>query len=252
MAGQGEQQAESRASQHVDHFANLERRQNREGSVHTVRLSQGQSQSGSHMSHAKKNRDLQLEIDLHNDISGLLSAHPQTTFVSLHHIDTIDPIFPSMNRSESINRLLKAAKVDQSRLLQQTIRYHRQSNWSLSISATLAYINENIIPRSILWRPIETFRPWHSNSRRPFYMFNTRWPSNNPCEAPHLFFFDSIEHIGDQIVTTYVRRSPRGLPACSSTGNHSTNPITRIKVFSPASTHLEVGGRHCCDIVYKA
>nr|XP_023929875.1 uncharacterized protein LOC112041189 [Quercus suber] len=63
MAGQGEQQAESRASQHVDHFANLEKRQNREGSVHTVRLSQGQSQSGSHMSHAKKNRDLQLEVE---------------------------------------------------------------------------------------------------------------------------------------------------------------------------------------------
>ena len=147
-----------------------------------------------------------------------------------------------MNRSESINRLMKAAKADQSRLLQQTICYHRQSNWSLSISWSYStYIYENIIPQSILWRPLETFRPWHSNSKRPFYMFNTRWPSNNPCEAPHLFFFDSIEHIeGDQIVTTYVRTSPRGLPACSSTGNHSADPITRIKVFSPASTLLEV------------
>ena len=63
MAGQGEQQAESRASQHVDHFVNLERRQNREGSVHIVRLSQSQSQGGSHMSRVEKNRDLQLEVE---------------------------------------------------------------------------------------------------------------------------------------------------------------------------------------------
>lgn len=63
MAGLGEQQAESRASQHVDHFVNLERRQNREGSVHTVRLSQSQSQGGSHLAHAKENRDLQLEVE---------------------------------------------------------------------------------------------------------------------------------------------------------------------------------------------
>nr|XP_023906602.1 uncharacterized protein LOC112018321 [Quercus suber] len=192
------------------------------------------------------------QIDLRNDISGLLSAHPQTPFLSLHHIDTIDPIFPSMDRSESINRLMKAAKIDQSRLLQQTICYHRQSNWSLSISwGYSAYIYENIIPRSILWRPLETFRPWKRNSRPPLYMFNTRWPSNNPCEAPHVLFFDSIEHIeGDQIVTTYVRAWPRGLPTCSFAGNHSADPISKIKVFSPASTRLEAGERDCCDIEY--
>jgi hypothetical protein len=147
-----------------------------------------------------------------------------------------------MNRFESINHLMKAAKIDQSRLVQQTICYHRESNWSLSISwGYSAYIYENIIPRSILWRPLETFRPWIIKSRPPFYMFNTRWPSNNPCEAPHLFFFDSIEHSeGDQIVTTYIRTFPRGLPACSLTGNHSADPITKIKVFSSASTRLEV------------
>ncbi|XP_065619787.1 uncharacterized protein LOC112018319 [Quercus suber] len=192
------------------------------------------------------------QIDLHNDISGLLSAHPQTPFLSLHHIDTIDPIFPSMDRSESINHLMKAAKIDQSRLLQQTICYHRQNNWSLSISwGYSTYIYENIIPRSILWRPLETFRPWVADWTPPLYMFNTRWPSDNPCEAPHLFFFDSIEHIeGDQIVTTYIRARPRGLPTCSFAGNHSADPITKIKVFSPASTRLEGRGRDCCDIEY--
>ena len=183
-----------------------------------------------------------LQIDLHNNISGLLSTHPQTPFLSLHHIDTIDPIFPSMDRSKSINHLMKAAKIDQSRLLQQSICYHRQNNWSLSISwGYSTYIYENIIPLSILWRTLETFRPWLADWTPPLYMFNTRWPSDNPCEAPHLFFFDSIEHIeGDQIIKKNIRAWPCGLPTCSFVGNHSTDPITKIKVFSPASTRLEV------------
>ena len=147
-----------------------------------------------------------------------------------------------MDRSESINRLMKTVKIDQSRLLQQTICYHRQSNWSLSISwGYSAYIYENISLKGIFWRPLETFWPWKRNSRPPLYMFNTRWPSNNPYEAPHLLFFDSIEHIeGDQIVTTYVRAWPHGLPACSFARYHFVDPITKIKVFSPASTCLEV------------
>jgi hypothetical protein len=134
-------------------------------------------------------------------------------------------------------------KADQSRLLQQTICYHRPTNWSFSVSwGYSAYIYENIIPRSILWRPLETFRPWSRNARPPLYMFNTRWLSNNACEAPHVFFLDSIGHSdeGDQIVTTYVRKSARGLPPCSFTGNHSADPITKIQVFSPATTRMEV------------
>ena len=139
-----------------------------------------------------------LQIDLHNDISGLLSTHPQTPFLSLHHIDTIDPIFPSMDRSKSINHLMKAAKIDQSRLLQQSICYHRQNNWSLSISwGYSTYIYENIIPLSILWRTLETFRPWVADWTPPLYMFNTRWPSNNPCEATQWHLKSSISSPSD-------------------------------------------------------
>ncbi|KAG6632423.1 hypothetical protein CIPAW_13G158400 [Carya illinoinensis] len=153
-------------------------------------------------------------------MSRLLSTHPQSPFLSLHHIDTINPIFPTMNCSESINHFMKAAKVDQSRLLQQTICYHRPSNWSFSMSwGYSAYIYQNILPRSSLWRPLETFRP-----------------------PPHAFFLDSIEYYTqqNQIVTTYIRRSVHGLPACSFTGNHSADAITKI----------QIGGRDCCDILY--
>ncbi|KAH0987594.1 hypothetical protein GBA52_014771 [Prunus armeniaca] len=91
-----------------------------------------------------------------------------------------------MSRSESINHLMRPAKVDPARLRQQSICYHRPSNWSFSVSwGYSAHIYENIIPLSILRRPLETFRPW-KNTRPPFYMFNTRLTYNDPCQAPHL------------------------------------------------------------------
>nr|XP_011461351.1 PREDICTED: uncharacterized protein LOC101302208 [Fragaria vesca subsp. vesca] len=196
------------------------------------------------------------QIDLHGDISGLLSSHPQSPFLSLHHLDTIDPIFPSMNRSESINHLMKAVTVDPSRLLQQTICYHRPSNWSVSISwGYSAHIYENIIPRSSLQRPIETFWPWQRSARVPFYMFNTRRRSKDPCQAPHVFYFDSVDHHvkgNKSTVTTYARVARRGLGSCSSSGNHPADSITEIEVYSSPEIRLEMGGKECCDIVHAA
>ncbi|KAL6202757.1 hypothetical protein ACLB2K_026462 [Fragaria x ananassa] len=157
-----------------------------------------------------------------------------------------------MNRSESINHLMKAAKVDHSRLLQQTVCYHRPSNWSFSISwGYSAHIYENIIPRSTLRSPIETFWPWKRNARQPFYMFNTRWPFNDPCQAPHVFYLDTVDQSveGSKTVTTYSRVAPRGLPPCSSSVNHSADSITNIEVYSTLEISLEVRGMDCCDIV---
>ncbi|KAA8528074.1 hypothetical protein F0562_035057 [Nyssa sinensis] len=191
------------------------------------------------------------QIDLRNDISGFLSAHPQSPLMSLHHLDFVDPIFPSMNRFESTNHLMKAANIDQSRLLQQTICYQKDTNWSFSIAwGYSAHIYEKLFPRSFLQKPIQTFRPWRKNPRPPHFFFDTRWPSSDPCEAPHLFLFESIEKTrGDQIVTSYVRSSPRGLPACSFTGNHSADYISKIQVFSSTMKPIEDGRSECCDIV---
>ena len=63
MAELGPQLAKSRASQHGDPFLNLERRNDREGSVHTTHTDQSQPRGGSHISHAENNKNMQLEID---------------------------------------------------------------------------------------------------------------------------------------------------------------------------------------------
>lgn len=64
-------------------------------------------------------------------------------------------------------------------------------------------------------------------------MFNLRPLSNNSCETPHIFFFDSVEEpIGNYFVTRYIRKSARGLSACSLSGNHSADYISTVRVLS--------------------
>ncbi|KAG5517517.1 hypothetical protein RHGRI_038050 [Rhododendron griersonianum] len=184
-----------------------------------------------------------LEMDLRGDISGFLSSHPQAPLMSLHHFDIVDPIFPSMNRFQSTNHLMKSAKVDQSRLLQQTICYHKPTNWSISVSwGYSAHIYEMVIPKPILKRPLETFKSWHKLWKAPLYMFNTRWPPyKDSCRSPHVFFMESIENSGrNQIVATYVRSAPRGCRTCSFSGNHSADYISRVRVLSPATKLIRV------------
>ncbi|CAL1391082.1 unnamed protein product [Linum trigynum] len=202
------------------------------------------------------------QIDLHGDISGFLSTHPQAPLVTLHHFDAIDPIFPSMDRPQAIRHLMTAAEVDQSRLSQQTICYHRQSNWSVSVSwGYSAYIYENIIPRSTLIKPLETFKAWVRNTKYPAFMFNTRWLNGNACESPHVFYFQSVddwkknknasEIVGDQVITTYARKWPANLQPCELAGNHSASRVDEIQVVSPGRTRKMAGVIECCDVDHK-
>ena len=63
MVGSSPNLEESMGSQHQNHFVNLERRMNREVSVHTTHTSKSQSRSESHLSHEENARAMQLEID---------------------------------------------------------------------------------------------------------------------------------------------------------------------------------------------
>ncbi|XP_076897338.1 uncharacterized protein LOC143550604 [Bidens hawaiensis] len=156
------------------------------------------------------------QIDLMNDISGFLSAHPQAPMFSLHHLDVTSPIFPTMDRHKSIRHLMTMAKVDQSRLLQQTVCYHKLKGWAFSIAwGYSAYVYEQFIPRSILRRPFETL----ANSNSSTY----------------------------EIVVTYVCYKARQLEPCS---NNSADYISKIRVYSPATKLNFIGNRgECCDVL---
>ncbi|CAI9271722.1 unnamed protein product [Lactuca saligna] len=193
------------------------------------------------------------QMDIRGDASGFLSAHPRVPLLSLHHFDHIDPIFHSMDRFESTNHLMKAANVDQPRLIQQTICYNRNLNWSFSVSwGYSVHIYEKLIPRSILKIPLETFKPWIQKAKPPLYIFNTRTLSNDPCATPHVFSFESIKNINDyesKIITSYTRFGSRGLPTCGFANNHSVDSVSRINVVSPNRKPNQNGKTECCDVL---
>lgn len=50
--------------------------------------------------------------------------------VSMHHVDFVHPIFPRMNRIHALQRLFDSAKHDDASLLQQSICYDSNRQWS--------------------------------------------------------------------------------------------------------------------------
>ncbi|MCD7469492.1 hypothetical protein HAX54_008590 [Datura stramonium] len=183
------------------------------------------------------------QIDLRGDLSGFLSSHPKSLLMSLHHFDTIDPIFPFMDRAQSGYHLQNAAKYDQSRMLQQTICYKRSNNWTFSVSwGYSAHIYENIMPRSFIQNPIETFRTWGNNTLPPHYLFDTRNFTWDPCEAPHMYFFKSAEKTPrNKILTIYARAWPRSIGVCLYAGNYPAEYVSEIHVYSPATKRIQDG-----------
>ncbi|KAM3303536.1 hypothetical protein P3S67_014566 [Capsicum chacoense] len=83
-------------------------------------------------------------------------------------------------------------------------------------------------------------------------MFDTRSPSLNPCEAPHMFFLKSVEKMrSGEIVTTYTRGWPRGIGACLSSGNYSAEYVSEIHVYSSATKRTKIDKCECCDVTHE-
>ncbi|PWA67577.1 hypothetical protein CTI12_AA314920 [Artemisia annua] len=122
---------------------------------------------------------------------------------------------------------------------------------SLTAHQGLHQIYENIIPRSTLKTPLETFLPWAWDPNSSLlYIFTTRPLSNDSCATPHMFSFDSIKKINDnEVQTNYVRAASRELPTCGVAGNHSADSVSRIEVLSPLTKPNQNGRTECCDVV---
>lgn len=165
--------------------------------------------------------------------------------LSLHHLDSVDPLFPGMERVQALRHLMTAAAADESRTLQQTVCHERQRQWTISIAwGYSAYIYERVMPRSHVIDPIHTFRAWIDSARPPpWYMFNTRSPGGDPCEAPHVFFLRDVKSSSSSdgtTLTTYSRAWPRIMNPCLWCGNQCPDFVTEIRVFSPAAARRGV------------
>lgn len=133
--------------------------------------------------------------DVYGNLLGLLSAHPVTPLVSLHHFDVIDPIFPGKNRVESVKHLLESSKLDSASLIQQSICYDAKREWSFLVSWGFAVqiIRGLLSPRE-LEMPSRTFVNWYKKLDYTAYAFNTRPVTRHPCQKPFVFYVNSTRY----------------------------------------------------------
>lgn len=149
-----------------------------------------------------------MQMDVRGSPFGLLSAHPIAPLISLHHLDYVQPIFPGLNRAESIRRLMTAYVSDPGRTLQQSFCYHPTRNWSVSISwGYNVQLYPFFVTAKDLSTPLQTFLTWGSWSQEPF-AFNTRSMSFNPCDRPVIHYFDRVNGSGPSGTTTSFYRKP--------------------------------------------
>ncbi|XP_057521484.1 uncharacterized protein LOC130801625 [Amaranthus tricolor] len=58
------------------------------------------------------------QYDVYGNLFGLLAAHPVTPFVTLHHLDVVEPIFPNATQVQALQRLKIPMKLDSAGLMQ--------------------------------------------------------------------------------------------------------------------------------------
>ncbi|KAJ1696075.1 hypothetical protein LUZ63_004587 [Rhynchospora breviuscula] len=137
------------------------------------------------------------QVDLQDDIYGLLAAHPVAPLLSLNHLRHLKPISPHWETQvEAVKSLVEVSQHDPSRTLQQAICYeHRPGvNWSVSVS--WGYSVE-VYPQHVsskeLAKPLMTFRTWRTRSPGPFTFDVRPVDPNRACELPLIFFLDQAK-----------------------------------------------------------
>ncbi|XP_076909553.1 uncharacterized protein LOC143566857 [Bidens hawaiensis] len=172
--------------------------------------------------------------DVYGNLLGLLSGHLVTPLVSLHHFDVIDPIFPGMDRVDSVKHLLDSTKYDSASLIQQSICYDTKWEWSVLVSWGFAVqIVRGIMSPRELEIPSRTFSNWHKVSDFRAYALNTRPITRHPCQKPFVFYVNSTRYDESrrQIIGIYSVHRER-------------HPGCRWKMGSPEKIHTIVVLKH--------
>lgn len=101
------------------------------------------------------------QYDVYGNLFGLLAAHPVAPFVTLHHLDVVEPIFPNMTRVDALKRLQGPAMLDSAGLMQQSICYDKRRKWTVSVSWGYAVqIFRGVFSAREMEMPSRTFLNW--------------------------------------------------------------------------------------------
>ncbi|KAJ3700253.1 hypothetical protein LUZ61_003958 [Rhynchospora tenuis] len=201
------------------------------------------------------------QVDIKEDVYGMLAAHPLAPLVSLHHLDYMKPIIPNKpSQQEALQSLFSAYEADPARILQQAFCYDRGAGAEsvLSVSVSWGYTVQ-VYPEELVANELETalltFKSVQNNDG-PF-IFNTRPFPTNPCAGPFIFLLESVLHNQtDVTLTQYTRNKTaddqalaEGKANCDKQGFSVASRIEKVKVFATKmdpSLWKQAPRRHCC------
>ncbi|TYG80624.1 hypothetical protein ES288_D02G231400v1 [Gossypium darwinii] len=187
------------------------------------------------------------QVDVRGSIFGMLTAHPLSPLVSLHHLDAMDPIFPNMDRTRALEHLFKAVKVDSSRILQQTVCYDHFNSLTVSDAwgyAVQIYEGNQLLPDLLSVQ--KTFSPWKRGARvEDHFLFNTREYPRNSCQRPLVFFLKSVASNKNVVWSNYTRHSDG-----KCLRPDAIKSLKEVKVVSPELDieQMMAPRRQCCEI----
>ncbi|CAN8230878.1 unnamed protein product [Cochlearia groenlandica] len=192
------------------------------------------------------------QYDVYGNLFGLLAAHPVTPFVSMHHLDVVEPIFPNTTRVRALKKLTLPMKLDSAGLLQQSICYDKHKSWTISVSWGYAVqIFRGIFSPREMEMPSRTFLNWYKRADYTAYAFNTRPVSRNPCQKPFVFYMSTTKF--DRQLNTTVSEYSRHRVSHPSCRWKMTNPaeINTIVVYKKPDPHLweRSPRRNCCRVL---
>ncbi|KAJ1390863.1 hypothetical protein SESBI_37106 [Sesbania bispinosa] len=146
--------------------------------------------------------------DIKGDAHGLLSSHPITPFVSIHHVEAVNPFYPGLNSLDSLKLFTKAMRADPRSFLQRSICYDRTRHLTFSVSLGYAIqVLPNIVFPRELERSERTYSAWNGISHKNEFDFDAREPSKSICKKPILFFLKDTGREGKAKLTKKSSKS---------------------------------------------
>ncbi|XP_019421074.1 PREDICTED: uncharacterized protein LOC109331184 [Lupinus angustifolius] len=144
--------------------------------------------------------------DIRGDAHGLLSSHPIAPFVSIHHVEAVNPFYPGLSSLDSLKLFTKAMRTDQRSFLQRSICYDHARHLTFSVSLGYAIeVLPNIVLPPELERSERTYSAWNGITKRDEFDFDAREPSRSFCKKPIIFFLKDAGRESNASWGSYIR-----------------------------------------------
>ncbi|KAL1222154.1 hypothetical protein V5N11_011033 [Cardamine amara subsp. amara] len=144
--------------------------------------------------------------DIKGDAHGLLSTHPIAPFVSIHHVEAVNPLYPGLSTLDSLKLFTKAMSLDPKSVLQRSICYDHTNRLTFAIS--LGYVVQ-VFPSILLPRDLEraelSFSAWNGISQPNEFDVDIKLPISSLCKKPIRFFLKEVGREGNATLGMYTR-----------------------------------------------